>query len=243
MKKILKSVLLVLVFSITLFASSEEIDKKEISEIERLPIFTGSGVQVLKAFKDGDFYLLRVNIQENIQELVLTSDKKHLIAGKIYNVTTGEEVTIPNDVSILKGKEALTYGTGKDIYYLFTDPECPYCKKFESYFEEIKSDVQLKIFFFPLSFHKNAVPLTLFILDKKSNNERVKAMMNVSIDSNEFKNKKYTKEQRESLEKIVEANMKLGEELGVRGTPALFDINGKALSWVNVLQRYGVEVK
>lgn len=228
--------------SLNVFASGE-LTKKEMNEIEKLPIFTGSGMHIIKAFKDEQFYLLRVNIQENIQELVLTTDKKYLIAGKIYDVTSGEEVAIPNDVSILDAKEALTYGSGKDVYYLFTDPECPYCKKFESYFEDIEKDVQLKIFFFPLSFHKNAIALTQYILDNKTNDSKVKAMLSVSVDSKEFKNKKYTEKQKDSLNKIIDENMKLAEELGVRGTPALFDINGKALSWVNVLQRYGVEVK
>ncbi|WP_428025627.1 DsbC family protein [Arcobacter sp.] len=243
MKKIFKVISIIgILFSLNASASNE-LSKKQISEIEKLPIFTGSGMKVLKAFEDDQFYLLRVNIQENIQELALTNDKKHLIAGKIYNANTGEEMTIPNDVSILEGKEALTYGTGKDVYYLFTDPECPYCKKFESYFENIKNDVKLKIFFFPLSFHKNAIPLTRFILDKKNNNDRVKALLNVTVDSEEFKNKKFTAAQEESLDKLIDANMKLAEELGVRGTPALYDIDGKSLSWVTVLQRYGVEVK
>ncbi len=243
MKKIFKIVFMIgILFSLNALASGE-LNKKEISEIEKLPIFTGSGMRVIKAFKDEKFYLLRVNIQENIQELVLTADKKHLIAGKIYDVTTGEEVAIPNDVSILDGKEALTFGSGKDVYYLFTDPECPYCKKFESYFEEIEKDVQIKIFFFPLSFHKNAVALTQYILDNKSNDDRVKAMLSVSVNSEDFKNKKFTEKQKASLNKTIEENMKLGEELGVRGTPALFDMHGKSLSWVTVLQRYGVEVK
>ncbi|WP_419764670.1 MAG: DsbC family protein [Arcobacter sp.] len=243
MKKIFKIVLMIgILFSLNAVASGE-LNKKEMSEIEKLPIFTGSGMHIIKAYKDEQFYLLRVNIQENIQELVLTADKNFLIAGKVYNTASGEELSIPNDVSILDGKEALTYGTGKDVYYLFTDPECPYCKKFESYFEDIKKDVQLKIFFFPLSFHKNAVALTQYILDNKTNAAKVDAMMNVTVDSKEFKNKKYSDKQKTSLNKIIAANMKLGEELGVRGTPALFDMNGKALSWVNVLQRYGVEVK
>jgi len=242
MKTVLKLVVIASLFCVSLFAASE-ISKKEISEIEKLPIFRGSGMQVLKAYKDDQFYLLKVNIQENIQELVLTIDKKNLIAGKIYDVNTGEELSIPNDVSILDGKESLTYGTGKDVYYLFTDPECPYCKNFESYFGQINKDVQLKIFFYPLSFHKNAVALTRFILDKKTNESKVKAMLTVSPKSKEFINKKFTNTQKEAFDKIIEDNMKLGEAVGVRGTPALFDVDGKSLSWVSVLQRYGVEVK
>lgn len=242
MKKIIKSLVLTALLASLSFASSE-VSQSEISKIEDMPILKSSGIKVLKAYKDSDFYLLRVDIQGKMQELVLSSDKKNLITGKVINTTTGEELAIPNDVSILKNKEALTFGTGKDIYYLFTDPECPYCKKFEAYFPQVEKDVQIKVFFFPLSFHKNAVALTKYILDNKTNEDKVKAMLNVSLQSDDFKNKKYSKALDENLDKIIDENMKLGEELGVRGTPALFDINGKAQSWVNVLQRYGVEVK
>lgn len=242
MKKILKSLALSTMLSASLFASSQ-LSQKDISEIEKMPILAGSGIQVLKAFQDGEFILLRANIQGNVQELVLTADKKHLIAGKVYNTTTGEELAIPNDVSVLKGKEALTYGKGKDVYYLFTNPECPYCKKFESYFPQIEKDVQIKVFFFPLSFHENAVALTHYILSNKTNEAKIKAMLNVDINSADFKNKKFTEAEKAKFDKIIDSNMKLADELGVRGTPALFDINGKSLSWVNVLQRYGVEVK
>lgn len=242
MTKILKSLVLTSILSLSLFASSE-LSKKEIGEIEKIPILAGSGIQVLKAYKDGNFILIRANVQGNVQELVLTADKANLIAGKVYNTTTGEELAIPNDVSILKGKESVTYGTGKDIYYLFTDPECPYCKKFESYFPQIEKDVQIKVFFFPLSFHKNAVALTHSILSKKTNEQKAKTMLNISVNSDEFKNQNFTQAQKDAFNKQIDENMKLGDELGVRGTPALFDINGKSLSWVNVLQKYGVQVK
>jgi hypothetical protein len=76
MKKFFKLVVLFcLLFSINALAATE-LNKKEIDELGKLPIFTGSGMQVLRAYKDDNFYLLRVNIQENIQELVLTADKK-----------------------------------------------------------------------------------------------------------------------------------------------------------------------
>ncbi|WP_419768949.1 DsbC family protein [Arcobacter sp.] len=243
MKKIFKLMFLfTMLISLNVFATTE-LSKSEVNEIGKLPIFFGSGMKVLKAYKEDNFYLLRVNIQENIQELVLTADKKYLIAGKIYNVTSGEQVSIPNDVSILKDKEVLTYGTGNDVYYLFTDPECPYCKKFESYFDQIKNDVQFKIFFFPLSFHKNAIPLSKYVLSFKSNEDRVNALLNVTPTTKEFLSKKYTKVQDEALTNVIDAQMKLGEKLGVRGTPTLYDIHGKALSWVKVLERYGIEVK
>lgn len=218
-----------------------DVSQKEFKSIETMPIFLGSGMKVIKAYDDGEFYLIRANIQGNIQELVLSKDKKYLIAGKVYNTITGEALSIPNDVSVLNGKEALTYGKGNDLYYLFTDPECPYCKKFESYFDQIKNDVTIKVFFYPLSFHKNAKEMSLYILSQKTNEDKIKAMFNVSLDSDDYKNRDI--KNKEQLTKILDENIKLGEELGVRGTPALFSKDGKSASWVNVLKTYGIDVK
>lgn len=241
MKKFIKSAIISTIASVSLFAG--QLSDAETKNIQQLPLFMGSGIMVQKAYKDGDFILLRALIQGNVQEFVLTSDKKHLIAGKVYNTQSGEELSMPNDVSVLKGKEALTYGSGKEIYYLFTDPECPYCKKFESYFEQIEKNVQIKVFFFPLSFHKNAMDMTKYIIDNKSNEDKVHAMLTLDIEDKDFKEKKYTPKREKELQAIIDENMKLADEFGVRGTPALFDKDGKSVSWVGLLQKFGIQVQ
>jgi thiol:disulfide interchange protein DsbC len=94
-----------------------------------------------------------------------------------------------------------------------------------------------------LSFHKNAIALTKYILDNKTNEEKVNALLTITPESKDFINKKYTKKQDEALSRVINNYIKLGVELGVKGTPTIFDNNGKSLSWVKVLERYGVEVK
>ena len=241
MKKFLKIVSASVLLAGSLFANN--LSKDEISQIQSLPIVMGSGLQIQKAYKDGEFILLRGSVQGQMQELAMTADKKYLIAGKVYDTKSGQTLSIPNDVSILKGKEGLTYGTGKEVYYLFTDPECPYCKKFESYFEEIKDKVQLKIFFYPLAFHENARPMTKYILDNKTNEDKIVDMMTVDITSDDYKNKKYSKDTEAKLDAIIDEHMKFASEFGVRGTPALFDTEGKAVSWVGLLQKFGITVQ
>ncbi len=98
----------------------------------------------------------------------LTKDKNYLISGVVVDVKTGSQISAPVDLSNLKNKEALIYGNGKDEYVLFTDPECSYCKKFESYFPLLKDKVKIKIFFFPLDFHENAKDLSFYIMGQKN---------------------------------------------------------------------------
>mgnify|MGYP000595574731 CR=1 FL=1 len=68
MKKIFKLMFLFsMLISLNAFASTE-LSKSEVNELGKLPIFFGSGMKVLKAYKEDNFYLLRVNIQENITD-------------------------------------------------------------------------------------------------------------------------------------------------------------------------------
>lgn len=244
MTNILKKAFLVLFFITALNAqAAKELSSSKVQEIQKVELLTKANIKVEKAFDIGSMYILVTSIQGKSQELFLTKDKKILIAGNVMNAKTGEPITAPVDLSFLKGKEALTYGTGKDEYYLFTDPECPYCKKFEGYFPQIEKQVKIKIFFFPLSFHENAKDLSIYYMSKKTNAEKIKAMFNVNAKSDEFINRKIGKEEYAKLEKKLDIQVGVAEELGVRGTPTLYSPSGKKLVWVSLLKKYGVDVK
>ena len=141
MIQIAKKLLLALVVGTSLNAATQ-LSQNEIKQIEELELFKRAQITIKKAHDLKDFYLLKVIIQGNPDEVYLTKDKKNLIAGDIINTKTGAKLEAPVDVAALAGKEILTYGTGKDEYFLFTDPECPYCKKFESYFPQIEKICQ-----------------------------------------------------------------------------------------------------
>merc|ERR1711991_696657 len=155
-----------------------------------------------------------------------TKDKKYLIAGNVISTTDGKKLDVPVDLSAIRGKEAFTFGKGKDEYFLFTDPECPYCKKFESYFTQVEDKVKIRIFFFPLSFHANAKDISLYVMSQKSQDAKVKAFLNTTKDTPAFKNRKISKAELAKLEKKLNTQMDIGAKLGVAGTPSLFDGKG-----------------
>lgn len=228
---------------VSTLSAVEKISTKELKEIEALNLFQGAQIKVNDGYDMDSVYLLKITARGNSDTVYLTKDKKYLIAGNVISTTDGKKLDVPVDLSAIRGKEALIYGKGKDEYILFTDPECPYCKKFESYFSKIEDKVKIRVFFFPLSFHPNAKDLSLFIMSQKSTDEKIKAFLNTSKDTPEFVNRKIEKTKLEKLEKDLDAQMAIGTKLGVAGTPSLYDGEGNRISWVEMLAGYGVKVQ
>ena len=245
MSYILKLIFISFLFVNTGFAALKEVPKSETLKLEQLELLKQNSIKINKAFDIGSLYMLNINVKGNSDEVFLTKDKNYLISGVVVDVKSGVELSIPVDLSNLKNKEALTYGNGKDEYILFTDPECSYCKKFESFLPQIKDKVKIKVFFFPLDFHENAKDLSIYIMSKKTRDEKINAMFEFNIGDNlsKVKNAKYSKNELEKLEKKLEEHINLGISLNVQGTPALFDKDGNSIVWVNLLEKYGIEFK
>lgn len=239
MFNISKKLLIALAFISTLSANNE-LSQKQINEIQNLELFKKAQVNIQKAYDMDSLYLLNVIVQGKYDSIYLTKDKKYLIAGSVINTNDGKTLSVPVDLSELKNKEALTYGTGKDRYYLFTDPQCPYCKQFESHFPKIKDKVDIKVFYFPLDFHKEARDLSMYVMSQKTNDLKEKAMLSANKDDKGFLAATYSKEEKEALNKHLEVQLKIAAKLKVRGTPAIFDKDGNSVVWVELLEKYGV---
>ena len=242
MLKILK-VIFVAFAMIFVANAATKISDKELKEIESLTLFQGAQIKVMDGYDMDSVYLLKITSRGNSDTIYLTKDKKYLIAGNVISTADGKKLDVPADVSALYGKEAFTFGKGKDEYILFTDPECPYCKKFESYFTQIEDKVKIKVFFFPLSFHPNAKDLSLYIMAQKSYDSKVKAMLNATKDTYEFINRDIAQAKLDKLQKSLDMQMEMGMKLGVQGTPSLYDGKGNKLSWVDMLASYGIRVQ
>ena len=242
MIKILKSIFIALVF-VSFANAGTKISQDEIKEIEALSLFQGAQVNINQGYDEGSLYVLNVTVRGKSDKVYLTKDKKYLISGNVLSTQDGRPLDIPVDLSITKAKEAFTFGTGKDEYVLFTDPECPYCKNFESYFHEIEDKVKIRVFFFPLDMHKNAKDISLYIMSQKSYDDKKKAMTTATKDSPAFVNRKIAAKDLDKLKANLADQMLIANKLGVSGTPSLFDVKGTKVSWVEMLQGYGITVK
>lgn len=239
-KKIIISSLLV---TCALNAANKEVSKAEIAQMEELELLKRAQIKITKAYDIGSLYILNINVQGNPDEIYLTKDKKLILSGDVIDVTNGMKVSAPVDLTGVIGKEALTFGKGPDEYVLFTDPECPYCKKFESYLPQIEDKVKIRIFYFPLESHANAKDLSLYIMSQKTSAKKIEAMFSASDNVEAAKNAKYSQSDLAKLEKNLEDQIQIGMKLNVQGTPTLFDKEGKGVVWVNMLEKYGIQVK
>ncbi|QDF28814.1 thioredoxin fold domain-containing protein [Halarcobacter anaerophilus] len=245
MLKLLKTVFIALAV-ISVANAATPLSKEQTKNLESLDLFKKAQIKVNRAFDAGDVYLLNITVQNNPHKIYLTKNKKFLIQGEMVDTATGMPLMIPDmpvDLKSTLGKEVFTFGKGKDEYVLFTDPECPYCKKFESYFDKIEDKVKMRVFFYPLPFHKNAKDISLYIMSKKGYEASKEAMTETTKDTPAFKNRKYKAGELEKLQKKLDEQMALASKLSVAGTPTVFDKEGNKVSWVKILQKYGVDLE
>ena len=232
-----------LLFTSALNAANKEVSKNEIAQMEQLELLKRAQIKITKAYDIGSLYILNINVQGNADEIYLTKDKKLILSGDLIDVNSGIKISAPADLTGVRGKEAFVYGKGTEEYFLFTDPECPYCKKFESYLPQIENKVKIRVFYFPLESHENAKDLSLYVLSQKTSSQKVEAMFSGADNLDKAKNAKYTQAELAKLEKTLEEQIQIGMKLNVQGTPTIFDKDGKGVVWVNLLEKFGIEVK
>jgi thiol:disulfide interchange protein DsbC len=132
-----------------------------------------------------------------------------------------------------KAAKKIKYGTGskKYEYVLFTDPECPYCKITEEYFENDKN-LDLYIVFTPLDFHKNAKDWSLKALSSKDLKQAIK-----DIKENKIPNVEIT----ETAKKDFQVMQDLSNKLKVNGTPRIIVIDKKENAIVDSIEGANLE--
>ncbi|MDD2698179.1 MAG: DsbC family protein [Arcobacteraceae bacterium] len=133
--------------------------------------------------------------------------QKELQSKQIANLTP-EKLT-KDSLKIEFGK-----GSKKYEFAIFTDPECPYCRKAEEVFND--KNVTVYVNFMPLDFHQNAKPWSLDILSSKNPKQTAS-----DIKHDIYKKYEHTKEANNQLEKMIA----LAKELNITGTPKLFIID------------------
>lgn len=116
---------------------------------------------VKKSF--GDFY----SVVRGNEVLFVKEDLSILINGDVMDLRANQSLTAalrsaarPKiQVGELNLKDAIKIGNGKDVLYVFSDPDCPYCRQLETEFDKLK-DVTVYVFPFPIAgLHPNATSI------------------------------------------------------------------------------------
>ena len=130
----------------------------------------------------------------------------------------------PEQVKELDKYVAFTYGTKGKTVYLFTDPECPFCQRLEPTLKKLADEgkIKIKVILFPLWFHPHA-------------KEKAVAMVCKNIGWKGLSNEYWTSEKMKQLKnwqcergkELIEKSIKLGNKIGVSGTPTMITQSGK----------------
>ncbi len=139
-------------------------------------------------------------------------NQKNLTEVKMRELQKAQFDKLPFDNAIKVVK-----GNGKRIVAVFSDIDCPYCRRLEEEFAKI-TDVTIYTFLYPIdSLHPDAARKSRAVWCAP---DRVKAW-------DDLINKKAEPKNPGTCDNPIAKTVELGAKLGVRGTPAIFFADGK----------------
>lgn len=206
-------------------ASCHTITEKEATELLKK---TGITVKSVKQAQAKGFFELLAERGGQKALLYLDYAKKNVLQGVVISLETMQPVsshpreqfqpqqvtsvdpkTIPVDNAIVIGNPK-----GAKKLYVFTDPDCPYCRQFHlelRKLEKIAPEVAIYIIPFPLPMHPGAYDKARALLETKSQELLDKA----------FDGKEVPKPTTDASKAQIDANIKFANSNGISGTPTL----------------------
>ncbi|NPA12444.1 MAG: DsbC family protein [Aquificae bacterium] len=147
------------------------------------------------------------------------------------------KVVDPAKLSQIDDKGKVVYGnpTAKTTVYVISDPECPFCAKFDAEMLKVlknRNDVKFEVILFPLPMHKEAEPISQNIICQKDMKKK-REILEESFEAIRKRDSQKLKELAKSCDKakpVLEKNMQIVQELGIRGTPAIILPHGVVIS-------------
>jgi thiol:disulfide interchange protein DsbC len=225
MKKMIINTLLCLLIGTSAAAQAEEGDIKEVQKKMKM------------SFKNLTIDTFRPSPIEGLFEVIGNGNVyyydpkgEHLLFGSIYtksgiNLTDQAKAQIQaKKVKNLNLDEALKIGNGPNTVIEFTDPDCPYCRKYNEWAVKNADKLTRYVFFTPIAqLHPNSAKKAAHILCAKD----AEASMKEVFTSNKAKIETCKKG-----EEVLAKHEKAGFTYGVNGTPSLV-VNGKAIVGFN----------
>lgn len=226
----MRTLFIISIFGVLLFAKDVSTDS-----FKKLSMFQNPGVQVEKAYDHGSLYqvIFTSMTPQGPRRFTafITKDKKTFIMGEAYDIESKKALKIPLDIAKIKKEADIVYGKGKNPYIVVTDPECRYCQMFQRQWEKIKDKYTLYVFMYPLSNHSQAQQMSFYVMSQKDSAAKAKALIGISQGKTDYLAYKPSEKQQTKFAKKFATNSMIADQLGVRGTPAVFDFEGNFVSW------------
>ncbi|MEF3191823.1 MAG: thioredoxin fold domain-containing protein [Campylobacterales bacterium] len=208
------------------------------AEFKKLPLFSQPSISINRVYDAGELYILRGAVhedgQDNLFSAYVTKDKSIAVFGEAFFTKTMQPLRMPITMANHEKEAAFVYGSGPVKLYLFTDPECPFCKKMELSMPKFANKATFFVYLFPLSHHPNAKKMSQWILSLPPE-KRVQGLMDVAADKHGgWQELKITPDLEKQSRVHLDAARKLADELGLDGTPALYDKEGRPINWTTL---------
>lgn len=204
---------------------------KEASELMK-----PTGASVLSIKDSPSRGLFELLVQKDSQKAVIFIDygKKYLIQGMMVDLKKLEPVSAHKlepqqqkqptsvDVKSIPAQNAVIMGNpkGSKKLYVFTDPDCPYCRKGHAELKKLAAiapDVAIHVMLYPLPMHPAAYDKSRTVLETK----------NLDLLDKAFDGKDVPKPTKESSKKGIDEIIKFANANGISGTPTMVMPNGK----------------
>lgn len=161
--------------------------------------------------------------------LVIYADSmgQHLLIGDLLNVASKRNLTSERMEKLtaikweslpLKNAIKVVKGDGSRKLAVFSDPDCPYCRKAEVEFAKL-NNVTIYTFAYPLAMHPDAGRKSKLVWCSK---DRAQAWLDLML-------KNVVPSGKADCDNPLEENLALGAKLRIDGTPALIFENGKRI--------------
>ena len=243
MKILLKLIGLSLIIS-SVSADYPKLDKEKLAEIKKNTIILQNpNLSLVDGIDQGDVYFVKVKVPtpKGMEKFKVYVDKKTGMAfvGEAFD-KEGKLLVFPKEKKIVDEGVAFSYGHGKKELYLVSDPECPYCKKFEKESQGKLDEYTVHVIFFPLSFHKESPAMIEWIMQGKDDKAK-KARMDEIMLKNSTAYRTLIKDNKKPFSYSVETrkaitrSMKAVDELEVQGTPSLYNDKLEYRDWVQLV--------
>lgn len=183
-------------------AKVTQIGKTGIKGIMEVTIDGEQGPMVVYADEQGQFLL--------VGDMLDVKSKRNLTRERMDKLTAVKWDALP-----LKDAIKVVRGNGQRKVAVFSDPDCPYCKKMEAEFNKL-DNVTIYTFLYPLAFHQDAARKAKLVWCSK---DRSQAWLDLMLRGK-------VPEGKADCDTPVEENLVLGNKLRVEGTPAMFLPNG-----------------
>ena len=218
----------------TLSATDLIVDQIKLQEIKTKNVVLQDPVlHMTGAIEKPNSYILKIEARSprgsQLLSAILDKQTGELYIGSAYD-KEGNAILFPKDTQAIKEGVSFSYGKGSKEIYIVTDPECPYCTRFEKAVAGKLDDYRVHVILFPLSFHKKAPAMVEWIMQGKDDVQKKERFEEIMLKGSTqyqalIKDAKkpfvYSSEVGQAMKKVDKATM----ELNVRGTPAIYDAN------------------